>query len=76
MSDQQPLKKATALQPAIPGSRLNAKNPPGTRPRPYCNCQPLKKFRGSNEPLKICTVEPVYSSHCVQKINCSLITHY
>ena len=35
----------------IPGSRLKATNSPSARP--YCNRQPLQKFRGSNETAKI-----------------------
>ena len=35
----------------IPGSRLKATNSPSARP--YCNRQPLEKFRGSNETAKI-----------------------
>ena len=35
----------------IPGSRLKATNSPSARP--YCNGQPLKKFRRSNETAKI-----------------------
>ena len=37
----------------IPGSRLNTRNPPGTRL--HCNCQLLKKknFHGLNETAKI-----------------------
>ena len=41
----------------IPGSRLNARNSPGTRP--YCDRQPLKKFHGSNEIIYAVAREPV-----------------
>ena len=43
---------------SIPGSRLNDRNAPGAHL--YCNCQPLKKFRASNELWKFNTTKLFY----------------
>ena len=44
MSDQRPY---TTSHTWLPRSRLNTRNSPGACL--HCNCQPLKKFRGSNK---------------------------
>ena len=43
----------------IPGSRLNARNSPSACP--YCNSQPLKKFRGSNKTTKFYYCDKIFT---------------
>ena len=50
----------------IPGSRLNTRNSPDTRP--CINQQPLKKFHELNEPCKFNTTK-IYYANCFWSVN-------